>query len=401
MKAVVVIPTYNEAGNIGRLIPRIFEETRTYTRHDFHILVVDGNSPDGTADIVNDIGKENPNVHLLLEKEKAGLGAAYILAFRYALNVLNAEILVEMDADFQHDPANLPELIKGIDDGYDYVIGSRYIHGGSIPKEWAFYRKFLSIGGNLFSKIVLGIYDVNDFTTGYKATRVKGFLDKMDLDRINSSGFAYKMDLLYRMHIAGAKIKQIPITFGLRDRGNSKMERDNALDSLRVVFLIKSEHSKNKVLKWIFTGLFSLSTFAMVFLSRPENKSFIKFAIVGFVGLFTDGTAFNILRLTPLGTVLSAPISGLIAMITTFMLNNRWSFGDRKLEGTSKKAASFAFYIASSTVPILVRTWMVTHAVTNFGDTFLVSNIAFLLGVIFGLFWNYTIYSNLIWRKNV
>ena len=95
MNLSIVIPTYNEAGNIGRLIPRIFEETRTYTRHDFHILVVDGNSPDGTADIVNDIGKENPNVHLLLEKEKAGLGAAYILAFRYALNVLNAEIQKE------------------------------------------------------------------------------------------------------------------------------------------------------------------------------------------------------------------------------------------------------------------------------------------------------------------
>ncbi len=372
MKIVIVIPTYNESQNIGRLIPLLIDQFQKFPQHNFDVLVVDGNSPDGTGQVVKDLATRFKNIHLLLEEKKAGLGAAYIFGFSYALRQFDAEAIVEMDADLQHSPEDFSKMLIEFDKGADYVLGSRYIQGGSIPKEWAFYRKFLSIGGNIFTRIVLGIFNVSDFTTGFKISRVRGFLDKIDLTAINSSGFAYKMDLLFKMHKLGAKIKEVPITFGLRDRGDSKMEKDNAIDSLKVVLGIRLK----------------------------ESQSLIKFLLVGIAGLVTDGTTFNVLRLTMAGSKNAAFIAGLIGMTTTFLLNNYWSFGDRKLAGLTKKLTSFVVYFASSSIPIVFRSWLVGVFTHSFGDTFIVSNIAFFLGITFGLVWNYLVYSRLIWKKD-
>ncbi len=427
MKVTIVIPTYNEVENIRKLIPIIVEEVKGYSNFEFNILVVDGNSPDGTGDIVLDLSKKFKSVHLLLEKKKAGLGAAYLYGFKYAIEKFSPDILVEMDADFQHDPKDLGRLVSPIADGYDYVIGSRFTKGGSIPRDWALYRKFLSFGGNIFSKFVLGMFTVNDFTSGFKASRVKGFVDKLDLESVLSSGFAYKIDLLYRMHKLGAKIKEIPIAFGMRDRGNSKMENNNALDSLKVVLSLRIN----------------------------ENKNFFKFVAVGFTGLFVDSGLFNILRLIgSIGSMYAAPISGFIAMLTTFYLNNFWSFDDRKIKATIGKLVGVIFYVALyfilapfmgftyavavsgfsaaiiifildklkfsnsvsfngvitnilnvltyfmfSAVPVVIRSDIVRVAVLTFGDSFIVSNVAFFGGIILGLIWNFAVYSRIIWKK--
>jgi len=372
MKVVVVIPTYNEYENIKLLIPELIEEFSHFLQHQLHILVVDGNSPDGTGKLVLELGKNNPNIHLLKEKEKAGLGAAYIYGFRYAMEKLKADAVVEMDADFQHNPKDFTKLLKAFDQDYDYIIGSRYIKGGSVPKEWAFYRKLLSLGGSLFSKIVLGIFNVNDFTTGFKVSRVEGFLNKIDLNSVNSSGFAYKIDLLFKMHNLGAKIKEVPINFGLRDRGDSKMEKDNMLDSLRVVLLLRYQ----------------------------QSKSFFKFIIVGFMGLFVDSALFSIFRVTLLGSTVASALSGFLGMVTTFTLNNHWSFNERKLKGTKKKTTSFIVYFTSSYIPIIFRSWLIDFSVNRFGDTVLVAYSAFFIGILVGLIWNYTVYSKVIWKKS-
>ncbi len=371
MKVVVVIPTYNERENIKLLIPALFEQFKKLPQHDMHILVVDGNSPDGTAKEVLEFQEKNTNIHLLKETNKSGLGAAYIYGFQFAVEKLGAEVLVEMDADFQHDPKDLVKMLKTFDEGYDYVIGSRYVKGGSIPKQWALYRKLLSLGGSLFTKIVLGIYDINDFTTGFKVSRVHGFVDKIDLSEVNSSGFAYKIDLLYKMHNLGARMVEVPIKFGLRDRGDSKMEKDNMLDSLRVVLLLRYR----------------------------KSQSFFKFIVVGFAGLFTDSGLFTILRLTPLASAYASATSGFIAMVTTFALNNVWSFKERKLEGTKKKATSFMVYFASSYIPIIFRSWLISLSVSHYGDKALVAYSAFFVGIVVGLIWNYTVYSRVIWKK--
>ena len=371
MKVVVVIPTYNEAENIKKLIPAVLDAFTKIPRYECHILVVDGNSPDGTAGLVQEIAQENERVHLLLEKEKSGLGGAYIFAFKHILNTMHMDVVMEMDADFQHDPKEIPNFVQKIEDGYDYVIGSRFVKGGSIPKEWGFNRKFLSVGGNLFSKIVLGIYSVSDFTSGFKASRVKNYLDRLDLDSVRSKGFAYKIDLLYKMYKLGAKIAEVPIEFGLRDRGNSKMERNNIIDSLKVVLAIRIN----------------------------ENKSFFKFCVVGVCGLVTDTLLFNTFRLTIFDPALSAIVSGFIAMLVTFTLNNIWSFDEKRIFGLAKLAGTFAVYCASSMVPILVRSQLVDLFVKALGHSFLVANTGFGLGILIGLVWNYFVYSKIIWRK--
>ena len=371
MKVVIVIPTYNEALNLGRLIDSLVQGFNSKPEVNFHILIVDANSPDGTADVVKKKMNDYSFVHIYVEEKKTGLGAAYIAAFKYALQNLSPEVLVEMDADFQHNPDDLMKLVDEIQNGKDYIIGSRFTEGGSIPKDWALYRKLLSYGGNLFTKVVLGIYEVNDFTSGFKASQVKNFVDKIDLNSVQSEGFAYKIDLLFKMYKLGAKIKEVPITFGLRDRGDSKMERNNFIDSLRVVLSIRFN----------------------------ENSNFFKFVAVGFVGLFVDSGLFNILRLTPLGSSLATPISGSIALMTTYILNNYWSFSDRKIESPNKKLIGFMIYVISSIIPILVRTKLVFIAISTFGDTFVVSNTAFFIGIVFGLVWNFLIYSKIIWRK--
>ncbi|MBN1162284.1 glycosyltransferase family 2 protein [Patescibacteria group bacterium] len=373
MKFVLVIPTYNEAENIGKLIDALSRVFQEMPESEFEVLVVEGNSPDGTSDVVKKKQKEYKFVHLLMEEEKAGLGAAYIYGFKYAMKNLNPDVLIEMDADFQHDPKDLCKLVEAMMEGNDSVIGSRYIKGGSIPSEWAFYRKFFSVVGNWVVKIILGIYDVNDFTTGFKATRVKGLLDKINLDTVLSSGFSYKIDLLYKLRKMGAKIKEVPIKFGLRNRGDSKMEQDNAIDTLRII----------------------------LYLRYKDSESFIRFCVVGFVGFFTDMGIANVLySFSFFPPNVSATTSALIATFVTYYLNNMWSFSDRKIVDFRKTLKSLVVYYVSSSVPIIFRFWFVAYITGQFADNFALYNFSILVSIIIGLVWNYTIYSKIIWRRS-
>ena len=260
MKVVVTIPTYNEIETIGEVIDRLKSTFRKMRRHDFFILVIDGNSPDGTGDLVKEKGLNDPTIKLLKEDEKAGLGAAYIQGFRHAMYLMDADVLVEMDGDLQHKPEDILKLMKEIDGGADYVIGSRFIEGGSIPKTWATFRKFLSIYGSKFARFVLGIKEISDFTSGFKATRVKNYMEKIDLNDISSDGFSYKIEFLYRLCKMGAKIKEVPIDFGLRDRGTSKMEAITFVESLYLVLKLRA----------------------------LEYKTFLLFAVVGVIGFLLD-----------------------------------------------------------------------------------------------------------------
>lgn len=371
MKIVVIIPTYNEAENISKLIPVLEEEFKKYPSHEYYILVVDGNSPDGTGDVVKELSVVYPNTILLPEREKAGLGSAYIYGFKHAIDNMGADVVVEMDADFQHDPADFLKLIKKIDEGYDYVIGSRFSKGGSIPKEWAFHRKLQSVGGNIFSKFVLGIFDVNDFTSGFKASRVRGFVDKLVNEPILSKGFAYKIDLLYKMHNLGARIAEVPISFGIRDRGTSKMERNNAIDSLKVVISLRIN----------------------------RNKNFFKFVCVGFIGLFVDVGLANLFRLFIAQLNIAAVSSAGIAMLVTFILNNFWSFSEKKISSVSKLIVTFLPYVVLSIVPIAFRYFFVGYTSKNISSGFVVYNLSLFFCIVLGLVWNFTMYSKVIWRK--
>ena len=198
MKIVIVIPSYKEKENLEILIEELEKEFKKIKKHEMWVLNVDANSPDGTAAFIKKKAKEYGNIELYLEKKKEGLGAAYMKGMKYAMEKMKADAVIEFDADLQHDPKYIPAMVKKFDEGYDHVIGSRFVKGGSIPKEWAFHRKFLSKYGGLFTRVILFFPQINkvkDVSTGFKLTRVKGVLDQIDFSKI-SKGFYYKTEML-------------------------------------------------------------------------------------------------------------------------------------------------------------------------------------------------------------
>ena len=213
MKILIIIPTYNELDNLRPLLQEIFSYVP-----NIDILIVDDNSPDGTGQLADEICGENPHVHVLHRTGKLGLGTAYIAGFKYAIE-RNYDAAFEMDADFSHDPRYLPNFLKAIENA-DLVIGSRYIPGGNTPN-WSLLRRFISGGGNLFARFMLGI-PVQDCTAGFRCYRRK-VLESIDLDRIQAQGYAFQVELAYRTTQQGFKVVETPIVFMDRRVGKSKM----------------------------------------------------------------------------------------------------------------------------------------------------------------------------------
>lgn len=214
MKNYIIIPTYNERENIGLLIEEIFSIIPNIS-----ILVVDDNSPDGTSGEVKNLMARYPNLSLLERPIKNGLGGAYIEAFKKLLADGGVENIIMMDADFSHNPKHIPIMLEE-SKNYDLVVGSRYIDGGGI-EEWELWRRMLSYFGNFYIKVVLQ-KGVSDWTTGYNCIDA-AVLKKIDLEKIDLSGYAFIMGLKYFLIKAGAKFKEIPIIFEVRRHGESKM----------------------------------------------------------------------------------------------------------------------------------------------------------------------------------
>ncbi len=226
MRTLVVIPTYNEADNVDEVLSRL----RTAVP-DAEVLVVDDNSPDGTADLVATRAERDDHVHVLRRPGKAGLGSAYRAGFAWGAE-RGFEVMVEMDADLSHDPAALPALLQGVDDGADLVIGSRYVSGGSIP-EWAWHRKALSRWGNRYVTAMLAL-GVADATAGYRAYRAT-MLDALDLASIRADGYGFQIEMTYRTVQLGGTIVEVPIAFTDRTRGTSKMSSRIIVEALALV----------------------------------------------------------------------------------------------------------------------------------------------------------------------
>jgi dolichol-phosphate mannosyltransferase len=225
MDIAVILPTYNEAANIGRMVETLYRDVfPSIPDADLHLVVVDDNSPDGTGRIVRELLAAHPRLHLLSD-EKQGLGHAYVRGFRFAMDELQVDALVEMDADFQHDPRHLKAMVAALQGGADYVIGSRFASGGSIPPEWEWYRKAVSVLGNRFARAALGLNEIQDLTTGFRLTRVKGVMDRIDLEGLMALGrFAYKVDLLYKTIGLSKRVVEIPIRFAPREKETSKFQ---------------------------------------------------------------------------------------------------------------------------------------------------------------------------------
>jgi len=235
MRVAVITPTYNEAGGIEAVLNDLVRTFRTHPTYEWLVVVVDANSPDGTADIVRAFASAHPNVHLLVEEGKQGIGAAYCAGFRHAMHELHADVIVSFDGDGQHNCEDVPRLVGKIAEGNDYVIGSRYVAGGSIPGEWAWHRKFLSRFGSLYARILLRL-PVHDVTSGFRAMRVKGYAEHLTLDpaQLLSRQYAYIFQFLPEMQSLQARILEIPIAFRMRENDSSKSTWKDILESLRV-----------------------------------------------------------------------------------------------------------------------------------------------------------------------
>jgi dolichol-phosphate mannosyltransferase len=227
-RVVMVIPTYNEADNLAWIIGRL-----RVAEPAVDVLVVDDSSPDGTGELADELAGSDPAVHVLHRSAKGGLGAAYLAGFAWALDA-GYDVIGEMDADGSHQPEQLHRLLDalaGVDgEGADLVIGSRYVPGGSVVN-WPMRREALSRGGNLYVRMLLGI-SIRDATAGFRVFR-RSALEKVDLGSVQSAGYVFQTDLVTRCLRAGLTVREVPIEFIERVRGDSKMSRAVATESLR------------------------------------------------------------------------------------------------------------------------------------------------------------------------
>lgn len=231
MKTLIIIPTYNERDNIEKLLEEIYKY-----QPEVNILIVDDNSPDKTYQLVEELSenKYQDKLFLLKRAGKLGLGTAYIEGFKWAL-ARDYAYVMEMDADFSHNPLYLQDFLREIKH-YDLVLGSRYVPGGGV-KNWGVTRKFISRGGSIYSKTILGL-PFNDLTGGYKCFR-REVLEAINLDEIKSNGYSFQIEMTFRAYLKGFRIKETPIVFEDRTLGKSKMSKKIFLEAVVMVWRLR------------------------------------------------------------------------------------------------------------------------------------------------------------------
>ena len=369
-KIVIVMPSYNEAENITRMIPALFdEEFPKISGAEMHLLVVDDNSPDGTGKVVQENKSKYKNLHLL-EGQKQGLGWAYIRGFKYAIGELGADAVMEMDADFQHPPRFVKPMVDAYLDGADYVIGSRYIKGGSVPKEWAMSRKLVSFFGNLFIRLVLLKPKIHDLTTGFRLTRVKGVLDKIDLDNLmEPERFAYKVDLLYQSIKNSKKVVEVPLEFAPRTEDVSKFNPKEMIATFKVAII----------------------------LGIKDKQRFIKFGTVGFIGYIINASFLYLFSKRGFPEWASWAGSTELAIISNFTLNNLWTFSSEKISGVGKLISKFLQFNLTSAGALAIQTGVGTVGVMILGPQYRQIILPFII-VFLVLPYNYAMYNIVIWK---
>lgn len=383
-KAVIVIPTYNERENIQKVIPLLFKVFKEIKAWDMHILVVDDSSPDNTADAVRDFEKKYDNVHLLLNKQKAGLGGAYLKGLAKAFGEMGAEVAFEFDADLSHDPTKIPEFLRQIENGADLVLGSRYVKGGGIPSNWGLHRKFLSVIGNIIIMIVLTDFRIHDWTGGYRAI-TKPVYDAVhkDLSSERFMGYTFQIGFLHKAVKKGFKVTEVPFKFVDREIGESKLGM---------------EYIKN-ILIYIF------KTRAKELMSHRVTK----FVVVGGIGALIQLSSLYLWRQAVSSYVFASFLAIETAIVSNFLLNNYWTFAEKQAKISQFPVKFFQFNLASAG-SIAIQTLIAFLGKTFVGlfplftlpliglviDTGMVYAV---IGILVGMFWNFFAYTNLIWKK--
>ncbi len=350
-KVVVVAPTYNEKGSIEECVKLILEQNGKVPGFEIHALVADSHSPDGTGEIVEKLAGNDKRAHFLDVKER-GLGLAIVKGYDYALNKLDADVLMQIDADLQHDPNDIPKFLEKIDEGYDYVQGSRYVKGGS--NDISLLRQIFSYGADVAMQILTGIWEIHDFTPSYKAY-TKELFKKMDWDAIPWQGttFIIQPAAVVEAKKAGAKMTEVPIKFRAREADKSKNQTFNyIIDVLGYAVEVRLS-------KW---GI----KLPILFWAR-RSKTFIKFGSVGLLGTIIDFAFYNIfIGIFGIPPATSKVFSTEIAIFNNFSLNNLWTFKKRKTNSPLWK--KFITFNVVSLGGLLIGVGIIKFLHTTIGD---------------------------------
>lgn len=374
---VMVIPTYDERGNIGRSIDALEEVFKKIPdTYDPHVLVVDDSSPDGTADEVREKMREFKNVHLFVNKRKMGLGGAYLSGMKYAKEHFDPDIYFEFDADLSHDPKLVPQFLKKLEEGCDLVLGSRYIQGGAIPENWGLKRKFYSVVGNMIIMMVLTDFRIRDWTTGYRAL-TKEVYEKVfpHLGEERFFGYTFQIGSLHKTVRMGYRVGEVPLKFVDRTLGRSKLG---------------AEYIKNTLI-YIFTE------------RLHELSRFFKFLAVGGTGLAIQTLFYWALGF---GFALASPavatiVGGQFAILSNYLLNNVWTFGDRKISKfTTHFSKLLQFYLTSNVAVLFLQGGTVRLGEALVGTESVLIHGFFALGILLTLVFNFTVYNKVIWKKS-
>lgn len=374
MKIFVVPAAYNERDNIEEMITILEEEVFPQIKnHEMHILIADDNSPDGTGEVVKRLMKKYSNLDIN-EGPKKGLGAAYVRAMGHAIDNKGADVVISIDSDLQHDPRSIPNFIEKLEEGYDIVIGTRYSGGGSMPEKWPFQRKLFSVTANLLMRVITGRFKIHDWTGGFRAIRKEVF--EKEKNKVRSyTGYTFQVAFLYKSILDKFTVGEVPIHFRIRRAGDSK--------------IAPLEYIIN-VLKYVITER----------IIEVMHGPFGKFVIVGGFGFILNAIILRIL-VDGFGWVpyVANLIGAVVAIFSNYNLNNFWSFRHHKAHNFYHYIYKmFQFYLTSAFGVTVIQTGTIffgTHYITHERDYF----YYFLLGTAFLVFWNFTIYSRIIWRK--
>jgi len=388
MKVVAQILTYNEKENVGPMMDAWLKIAKGNPKYDFEILVIDDESPDGTGEIVKKYAKKNNNI-FLLSHSREGYGKAMIRGYKYSMEELKADIIIPIDVDFQWDPYLAPKLLEKIDEGYDVVVASRGIPGAS--DDFTPFRKLTHwVSDTLFAYYLAGIKEVKDHAGSFKAIRVKGHMDKVDLDKINVRGFVVQMKTLYELSKTNAKFFEVAAHYGERKAGTPT-----------TVGL--------KSLQWFVKYIIEYMKVALEvrFERTPALLKFIKFGIVGgfgfvinFVGLMVFNRLLKIFP-WPIGVInfIANALASEISIISNFTWNNIWTFSKEKIISPGQLVKKFtAFNFSSIIGGILVPSFVIGAGTQMFGDQY---RSILLVVAVFGFTvpYNWFIYNKFIWKK--
>ena len=370
-RIVVVMPAWNEEENIRGMIKELVDKEFPKIPAEMHLLVVDNHSKDRTEEIVEKASKTRSNVHIIQQGAKSGLGWAYINGFKYAVDKLHADAVIEMDADFQHPPRFVRPMVEAYLNGADYVIGSRYIPDGSVPAEWEFFRKFISFAGNLFIRVVLLKPKIHDLTTGFRLTRVKGVLEKIDLDNLmEPHRFAHKVDLMYQAIKNSKKVVEIPLKFAARTKEKSKFNTKEMVATFKVAII----------------------------LGIKDKAKFIKFGTVGFIGYLVNASTLWLFTQWRWPGSLAWGVSTELAILNNFVFNNIWTFRSEKITGLSNLVKKFLQFNLTSAGALIIQVVFGNLSDFLFGVQYRQLALPFII-VFLVLPYNYFMYNAVIWKS--